>query len=142
MDEWLSLPFSVSYTHFQSLLDIYYICTNIKPIFNGTSISHHRSGRSENPQQSPFLPGVFSFARCLGIESVYILTCRAIFMKCWSVTAHQHVHVQNPAVLSWSDTEAAQVQTVSVVKDFIQIVTQLHTQLLTPTTFKLGCGVC
>lgn len=60
----------------------------------------------------------------------------------WSVTAHQHVHVQNPAVLSGADTQAAQVQTVPVIKDFIQIVTQLYSELLAATTFKLRCGVC
>lgn len=45
-------------------------------------------------------------------------------------------------MLSGADTEAVQVQTVSVIKDFIQIVTQLHSELLTTTAFKLGRGVC
>lgn len=39
------------------------------------------------------------------------------------------------------DAEAVQIQAVSIIKYFIQTVTQLHTKLLTPTAFKLWCGI-
>lgn len=54
--------------------------------------------------------------------------------------AHQDIHIEHPAVLSWTDAEALQVQAVFVVKDFVQSVTQLCSQLLTSSAFKLrGC---
>lgn len=53
---------------------------------------------------------------------------------------HQHIHVEDPAVFSWTDAEAAQVHAVFVVEDLVESVTQLHPQLLTSSALKLrGC---
>lgn len=54
--------------------------------------------------------------------------------------AHQHVHVEHPAVFSGADAEALQIHTVFVVEDFVEGVTQLRPQLLASSAFKLwGC---
>lgn len=50
--------------------------------------------------------------------------------------AHQHVYVEHPAVLSRTDTEALQVQTV-LVENFVKRVAQLCAQLFTSSALKL-----
>lgn len=53
-------------------------------------------------------------------------------------TTHQHIHIEHPAVFSSTYAEALQIDAAFVVEDFVEGVTQLRAQLLTPSALKLG----
>lgn len=53
-------------------------------------------------------------------------------------TTHQHIHIEHPAVFSSTYAEALQINAAFVVEDFVEGVTQLRAQLLTPSALKLG----
>lgn len=64
-----------------------------------------------------------------------------VISKKWKTLAdaatHQNVHIEDPAVFSWTDAEALKVHAVFVVEDFVESVAQLRSQLLASSALKL-----
>lgn len=96
--------------------------------------SHCRSCGNESERD--FNPNTF----CFNIPVIsHCMRCR--FKHCKTrleAATHQHVHVEDPAVFSWTDAEALQVHAVLVVEDLVESVAQLHPQLLASSALELG----